>query len=196
MKVIAINILNSYGEFAISPEFLQIQNDLTESIEEVVWGDEDLFKINPIRKGNGVTPIRNLFIEKLVPKGWAKEIRMSLARGINPGPIDAVKQTNFGLFAVEWETGNISSSHRALNKIAVGIIQKEIIGGFLILPVRDFSKYLTDRIGNYEELAPYFPLYENLNLEGTLGVISVSYDEVDDNSPIITKGFDGNARKL
>src|SRR5690606_30397482 len=119
-------------------------------------------------------------------------IRMALAKGMNPGPIDAVKATTAGLFAVEWETGNISSSHRALNKIAVGIIQKEIIGGFLILPVKEFSKYLTDRVGNYEELAPYFPLYENLKLEGTLGVISVSFDEVDATVPLIAKGLDGN----
>jgi hypothetical protein len=196
MKVVAINILNSHGEFAMSTEFLQIQNDLKDAINEVTWGDEKLFKINPISKGNGVTPIRNLFINKLVPKDWLKEVRMALAKGMNPGPIDAVKNTSAGLFAVEWETGNISSSHRALNKIAVGIIQKEIIGGFLILPVREFSKYLTDRVGNYEELAPYFPLYENLKLEGTLGVISITFDELDVNSPIINKGFDGNAKKL
>ncbi|MGV2451631.1 UNVERIFIED_CONTAM: hypothetical protein POZ17_15880 [Ralstonia mannitolilytica] len=196
MKVVAINILNSFGEFATSTEFLQIQNDLTDAINEVTWGDEKIFKISPVSKGNGVTPIRNLFINKLVTKKWQKEIRMALAKGMNPGPIDAVKSTSKGLFAVEWETGNISSSHRALNKIAVGIIQKEIIGGFLILPVREFSKYLTDRVGNYEELAPYFPLYENLKLEGTLGVISVSFDEVDATVPLIAKGLDGNAKKL
>lgn len=196
MKVVAINILNSFGEFATSPEFLQIQNDLINAINEVAWADDKIFKINPVPKGNGVTPIRNLFINKLVPKNWQKEIRMALAKGMNPGPIDAIKATSAGLFAVEWETGNISSSHRALNKIAVGIIQKEIIGGFLILPVREFSKYLTDRVGNYEELAPYFPLYENLKLEGTLGIISVSFDELDTTVPLIVKGLDGNAKKL
>lgn len=196
MKLVENKILVSHGDFASSPEYIEILNDLKTTIEEVTWGDKNLFKINPIRKGNGVSPIRQLFIDKLVTKGWFKEIRMSLAKGMNPGPIDAIKETKFGVFAVEWETGNISSSHRALNKIAVGVIQGQLIGGILILPNRDLGKYLTDRIGNYEELAPYFTMYENLNLEGTVGVISVTHDEIDENAPVIAKGSDGNAPKL
>lgn len=195
MKVVDVKLFVTHGEFSSSPEYIEILNDLKTAIEEVNWGDKKLFKINPVRKGNGVSPIRELFINKLIPKGWQKEVRMTLAHGMNPGPIDAVKQTKFGTFAVEWETGNISSSHRALNKIAVGIIQGQIVGGILILPIREFSKFLTDRIGNYEELAPYFPMYSNLNLEGIIGVISVCYDEVDANTPMINKGLDGNARK-
>ncbi|UAY55694.1 PDDEXK family nuclease [Arachidicoccus terrestris] len=196
MKVISINILNAHGDFASSPEFLDIQKELTDAIEEVTWGNEKEFWIKPEYKGNGVKPIRHLFIDKLTPKGWQKEIRMSFANGMNPGPIDAIRNTKFGVFAVEWETGNISSSHRALNKIAVGIIQKQIVGGFLILPVREMSRYLTDRIGNYEEIEPYFPMYENLKLEGTLGVISVSFDSLNNDSPLIPKGIDGNATKI
>ncbi|HRP37887.1 MAG TPA: hypothetical protein PLS50_08840 [Candidatus Dojkabacteria bacterium] len=121
---------------------------------------------------------------------------MSIAIGMNPGPIDAIKQTDFGDFAVEWETGNISSSHRALNKIAVGIIQGLIVGGILVLPERSLSRYLTDRIGNFEELSPYFPMYNNLNIDGVIGVISICHDEIDKNAPIIPKGSDGNALKL
>lgn len=196
MKIVEIKLFVANGDFASSPEYVEVLNDLKTSIEEVTWGDEEIFKINPIVKGNGVSPIRELFINRLTKRDWNKEVRMALAKGMNPGPIDAVKETEFGHFAVEWETGNISSSHRALNKIAVGIIQGQIIGGILILPVRAFSKYLTDRIGNFEELAPYFPMYNNLNLEGVIGVISVSHDELDESSPIIPKGSDGNAPKV
>jgi hypothetical protein len=196
MKLVEIKMLVSHGDFASSPEYKQILLDLTTTIDEIAWGDKNLFKINPIRKGNGVSPIRQLFTDKLVAKGWFKEIRMTLAKGMNPGPIDAIIETKFGVFAVEWETGNISSSHRALNKIAVGVLQGQLIGGILILPNRALGKYLTDRIGNYEELAPYFPMYENLNLEGTVGVISVTHDEIDENAPVIMKGSDGNALKL
>ncbi|NLS89760.1 hypothetical protein EYI23_17625 [Bacillus subtilis] len=32
--------------------------------------------------------------------------------------------SNNYIFAVEWETGNIASSHRALNKIATGILNQ------------------------------------------------------------------------
>ncbi|MFS3941671.1 hypothetical protein ACL9SS_09830 [Bacillus subtilis] len=41
-----------------------------------------------------------------------------------PGPIHAVKILNNDkdIFAGEWETGNIASSHRALNKITTGIL--------------------------------------------------------------------------
>ncbi|MGA1841038.1 MAG: hypothetical protein ACMUIU_10470 [bacterium] len=41
------------------------------------------------------------------------------------------------LFCVEWETGNISSSHRAINKMALGIIRDILIGGILIVPTRN-----------------------------------------------------------
>lgn len=36
-----------------------------------------------------------------------------------PGKLDAVLYTDYGPVALEWETGNISSSHRALNKMAL-----------------------------------------------------------------------------
>jgi len=83
---------------------------------------------------------------------------MSIASRVKPGPIDAVKEMPDGrYFSVEWETGNISSSHRALNKMAVGLLDGMLVGGILILPSRDMYQYLTDRIGNYAEIEPYFP---------------------------------------
>ncbi|WP_102422115.1 hypothetical protein [Bacillus amyloliquefaciens] len=39
-----------------------------------------------------------------------------------PDPIDTVKISNNDIFAVEWEMGNIASSHRALNQITTGIL--------------------------------------------------------------------------
>ena len=68
-------------------------------------------------------------------------------------------------YAVEWETGNISSSHRALNKMAIGIGDGILLGGTLVLPNRNLYNYLTDRIGNYEELLPYFPMYQVIKPE-------------------------------
>jgi hypothetical protein len=98
------------------------------------------------------------------------------------------------LFCLEWETGNISSSHRSLNKMALGIMKKILIGGVLILPTREMYQYLTDRIGNFREISPYFPLWRSLNLEeGLLLVIAIEHDAVSSQVPRIKKGTDGRA---
>lgn len=92
------------------------------------------------------------------------------------------------------ETGNISSSHRALNKMAVGILKGILVGGVLVLPTRKMYKYLTDRIGNFSEIEPYFPLWESLDVkEGYLAVIAIEHDGVSKNVPRIPKGTDGRA---
>jgi hypothetical protein len=196
LKIDRTDFFLQKGEFSISPEFSDIMKEIKHGIKLVTWHEKDRFVINPLRRGNGVTPIKNNFIHHLSSSGWLPERSMALARGMNPGPIDAIKSTRHGIFAVEWETGNISSSHRALNKIAVGILQKQIIGGILILPIKKLSQYLTDRIGNYEELAPYFPLYKALQIsEGIIGVIGVDFDDTSFDAPTIPKGKDGNAEK-
>ncbi|MBB5637271.1 hypothetical protein HDE68_003184 [Pedobacter cryoconitis] len=196
MKIATELFLIKEGVFSHSAEFLIVMNEVNEAIKCVSWNEKDKFCINPVQKGNGVVPIKNNFIKYLKDKGWKTETRMTLALGMNPGPIDAIKETSFGIFAVEWETGNISSSHRALNKIGVGILQKEIIGGLLILPTKKFSKFLTDRVGNYEEISPYFILYQSINIiDGVIGVIAVEYDDLDKEAPLIPKGKDGNAKK-
>ncbi len=196
MKLNKENFFINQGEFSKSPEFKQILKELRNAIISVSWYDNSKFIVNPTRKGNGVVPIKSNFVNSLVSNGWVAEKRMSFADGMSPGPVDVVKETKFGDFAVEWETGNISSSHRALNKIAVGILQDAIIGGILILPIKNLAQYLTDRIGNYEEIEPYFPLYENIQVQsGIIGVISIDYDGISEKSPLIPKGKDGNAAK-
>jgi hypothetical protein len=196
MKISNELFLIREGDFSQSEEFIEIITDINIGIKCVTWHDPNLFLINPVRKANGVVPIKNNFIDYLRQKGWKPEIRMSLAKGINPGAIDAIKLTSYGIFAVEWETGNISSSHRALNKIAVGIIQGQIIGGILILPMKNLAKFLTDRIGNFEELTPYFPMYQKMEInEGVIAVIGIDYDGLDNDAPLIPKGKDGNAKK-
>jgi len=196
MKIVNETFLIREGKFAESQEFAQIMTEISDAVSKVTWHSKEEFIINPTKKGNGVVPIKLDFIKTLLEYKWVGEYRMALANGMKPGPLDAVKETSFGKFAVEWETGNISSSHRALNKIAVGIIQGQIIGGILILPVRELSTYLTDRIGNYEEIAPYFVLYQNLQIsEGVIGAISIVHDNLSSDSPLIPKGNDGNAIK-
>lgn len=98
------------------------------------------------------------------------------------------------LFALEWETGNISSTHRALNKMTLGLLKGLLIGGVLIVPTRAMYKYLTDRVGNYPEIEPYFPLGRALRIdEGLLAVFAIEHDAVSKSAPRIPKGTDGRA---
>lgn len=111
---------------------------------------------------------------------------------MSPGPIDAVKWVGNLPFALEWETGNISSSHRAVNKIALGMLERVLAGGILILPSREMYKYLTDRVGNYQELKPYFNIWKNFNIkDGFLAIMEIEHDNTDSSVPLVPKGTDG-----
>ena len=196
MRIIRTQYFTESQVFFQGEEFAAIQSELETAIRAVSWYEDNRFIINPVRKANGVNPIKRNFIYHLESKGWLAEEKLSLIEGMSPGPIDAVKRTSQGIFAVEWETGNISSSHRALNKIALGIIQKQLIGGILVLPTRNLSRFLTDRVGNYEEIAPYFAMYRAMDIKnGIMGVIAVDYDDTSELAPLIPKGKDGNADK-
>lgn len=60
--------------------------------------------------------------------------------------------------AIEWETGNISSSHRSMNKLGIALMGGVIQIGVLIVPSRDLYDHLTDRIGNIGELSGYLSM--------------------------------------
>jgi hypothetical protein len=110
------------------------------------------------------------------------------------GAFDAATEVGDKFFAVEWETGNISSTHRSLNKMALGLINDVLIGAVLILPTRALYRYLTDRVGSYEEIEPYFPLWRSIAVSsGFLGVMAIEHDTTDINSPRIPKGTNGRA---
>lgn len=225
--------------FFQSEEHAKIEQDIRDAIAAIRWpANGSQFLINPTRKGNGVKPIKSAFIEVLKRRGWRTEERLRVLSGVGPGPVDAVYELSDGsYFLVEWETGNISSSHRAINKILVAMLMREladgrnkdnerlrellsrledidpalakalqeqgsieeplpprIAGGALVLPTRELYKYLTDRVGNYEELQPYFPLFASIPLTGSvLSVYAVEHDGVDETVPLLRKGTDGRA---
>jgi hypothetical protein len=55
-------------------------------------------------------------------------------------------------------------------------------------------RYLTDRVGNYAEIEPYFDLWRALTVkDGLLAVIAVEHDAVSVSAPRIPKGTDGRA---
>ncbi|HEY1172500.1 MAG TPA: restriction endonuclease [Verrucomicrobiae bacterium] len=183
--------------------FQSICREVEIAIESVIHpAGTSTFRINPVRQGNGVIPIKQNFVKCLKEKyGWELESRLEISSsGKNAGKIDAVKAIpgTGKYFAVEWETGNISSSHRALNKIALGIISGKLVGGALIVPSRKLYEYLTDRIGNYAEMEPYFPVWGNLKVKGEciISVFEIEHDSEDSSLPLISKGKDGMARGL
>jgi hypothetical protein len=188
------------GGFSKTSEFSLIKNSIETAIKMVVHPPgSSQFTIYPQSgkrrgEGNGVKPIKNEFINHLVSLGWIPEgTHHTIVNG--PGPFDASYPVKDKYFVVEWETGNISSSHRAVNKMALGILNEELIGGILILPTRELYRYLTDRIGNYPELEPYFPLWECIPiLNGFLGVIAIEHDATSLFVPRIPKGTDGRAQ--
>ena len=98
-------------------------------------------------------------------------------------------------FAVEWETGNVSSSHRAINRIGLGMKLGYLSGGVLVVPSASLAKYLTDRIGNSPELLPYHPLWEQWTFQefGYFGIVTVEHDAESRNVRKIPKGKDGRA---
>lgn len=125
--------------------------------------------------------------------GWRLETPIRYATK-SPGKVDATKVIDDYLFALEWETGNISSSHRAVNKLVLGLLRGVFLGAALVLPSRKLYPYLTDRIGNYEELEPYFDVWRAVRIqEGFLAIFVIEHDQVDTSVPRITKGTDGRA---
>lgn len=200
MKLIHEEYLINSGEFPTSSEWKNIYNDLYSSIRAVDWPPgSGTFSIYPESgkfrgKGNGVKPIKDRFIEYLTKKGWRPELALNFQEGFQTGRMDAVKETDYGHFVVEWETGNISSSHRSLNKMALGLLKGKLIGGALVVPSRALYHYLTDRIGNFNELLPYVDLWKNVKCRnGILVIFVVEFDFLDEKVPRIPKGTSGRA---
>lgn len=198
MKIIRLEPLIERGSFPLTEEFKQIETEVRVAVDEVKWptGSDRFTLNNHSKQCNGVTPIKTSCVDYLVSVGWKREQRMKITSKTQPGNIDVIKELSDGrYFALEWETGNISSSHRALNKMAIGMIDSILAGGILILPSRAMYYWLTDRIGNYSELEPYFRVWKSIQSirDGYLGVLEVEHDDLSPDVPRIAKGTDGRA---
>lgn len=174
---------------------------------------------------NGVLPIKNQFFEGMANAGWKTEQMVSLDtylksnREILPlitfpdltpltedlntsvGDFDFAYRTASGFRTViEWETGNVSSSHRSLNKMCLALMANLMDAGVLIVPSRALYPNLTDRIGNWREICPYLALLQvagnsPMMAKGLLVVTVVEHDEIvrDDSIPYIKQGIDGRS---
>lgn len=165
-------------------EFGKVNQDIHTSILKVHWPhNSGSFAIHPGKHINGVNPIKTPCIDFLVEQGWTTEsLPVPRPSFLHVGDFDALINVQGRYFAFEWETGNISSSHRSVNKILYALFNKTISGAFLVLPSRELAKHLTDRIGNFEELSTYFPFFreivKHLNLDDdfVFDIFGVTYD--------------------
>lgn len=191
-------ILISKGSFPQTNDFKRIQQDIDNAIIGIQNPEgSGKFYLFDEKKRNGVVPIKIAFIEKLNALGW-KDESIEDNKELKKRRIDtSLKLSNNKFFGVEWETGNISSSHRALNRLTKGIMDGVLSGGFLVLPSRKMYNYLTDRVGNYQELEQYFDVWRavgNTLDDAILGIVEIEHDGVSRDIPPFRKGTDGRAK--
>lgn len=168
---------------------------------------------------NGVGYLRRRFLDHIVrTEGWHPEGGVDLGEALPPsvGLYPSMEQhhepvtSEFGGFdlvttapsgtrvAIEWETGNISSSHRSMNKLAIALESGIVGAGVLIVPSRALYEHLTDRIGNIGELSGYLRMWQSLGRSvecGLLAVTVVEHDRLTDDEHIsyLAVGNDGRA---
>jgi hypothetical protein len=200
MKIVGVEVLQSCGRYASSREWRITRKMLHDAVKRVSWPPGSRrFTIYPESgkksgEGNGVKPIKNELMLELQERGWKLEERLAVPTLKRMGKLDAVLYTSYGPVALEWETGNISSSHRALNKMALGMLRGVLTCGILIVPSRKLYKFLTDRVGNIAELEPYLELWRSIPCtEGVLEVVVIEHDAESIKVPKIPKGTDGRA---
>ena len=140
-------------------------------------------------------PIKNEFITELRRLKWTIEGRAKNRIGQDLGAFDALLPGPEGPIVVEWETGNISSSHRSMNKLTMLVSDRIVAAGTLVVPSRRLYAYLTDRIGNYQELEPYLKLWKCVPCKsGVLEVVVIEQDAESRDVPKIPKGSAGRAK--
>lgn len=171
---------------------------------------------------NGVNYLRSYFLDLMLQhEGWVAEGDMDLSHNRSQSPVILYPSlgeycepvtSDFGGFdfgttapngtkvAIEWETGNISSSHRSMNKLAIALGKGVVEVGVLIVPSRALYSHLTDRIGNIGELSGYLAMWQSLKSSvgrGLLAVTVVEHDELTQNPalPYLKVGNDGRARE-
>jgi hypothetical protein len=171
---------------------------------------------------NGVVYLKRRFFSHMVNvENWHPEAPLDLGKGrVAPDLLSFPDMqrhrepitSDFGGFdfltigrtgtrvAIEWETGNISSSHRSMNKLAIALATGLIQVGVLIVPSRSLYEHLTDRIGNIGELSGYLSMWKNLEGRvgrGLLAITVVEHDFLTDNPSFsyLPVGNDGRARE-
>lgn len=150
---------------------------------------------NTEKNCNGVVPLKEPCYRMLEETyGWYREKPLDILSE-KGGPIDVYKSFSDGdgffNVGIEFETGNISSAHRSMNKLHLGIHNKELHLAVLMMPMHRLSYYLTDRVSNYEELRPYFSLVSGVPFI----IIGFDVENYSLDVPGLAKGRDGMSNR-
>jgi Restriction endonuclease BamHI len=201
VKIVHVETILSCGSYAASENWAETRAAIHAAVKRCAWPPgSKKFTIYPQSgkkrgEGNGVVPIRAEFIKKLRKLKWTIEGAAKNHLGQELGDFDAILLGPEGPIVVEWETGNISSSHRSMNKLTMLVSNGIIAAGTLVVPSRKLYVYLTDRIGNYKELEPYLKLWKSVPCKsGVLEIVVIEQDAESYDVPKIPKGSDGRAK--
>jgi len=183
MKIVHVETILSCGTYAKSAHWRETREAIHKAVRKCAWPPgSKLFTIYPQSgkkrgEGNGVVPIRSEFIKELRKLEWTIEGKAKNLLNQQLGDFDAVLSGPGSPVVVEWETGNISSSHRSMNKLTMLVADGIIAAGVLVVPSRKLYVYLTDRIGNYQELEPYLKLWKSVPCKaGVLEIVVIEQD--------------------
>ena len=140
MKLVEFHDILNPQRFLTSKPLLKAWADVQAAIRATDWPHgTGTFTIFPEKHANGVDPIKTPCLKKLDDLGWKTEKLPTIKEGIlTCGDLDALLDTSEGQVAFEWETGNISSSHRAINKLLLTSQVGDLLGEFF-----GRSKFLT-----------------------------------------------------
>jgi hypothetical protein len=201
LKIVNVITLQNCGTYAASRHWKKTRKQIHDAVKKCEWPiGSGSFTIHPQSgkkrgEGNGVLPIRNEFVKFLKVNGWAIEGPSKNALDQALGDFDAVLPGPEKPIVVEWETGNISSSHRSMNKLTMLVSGGIISAGVLAVPSRKLYVYLTDRIGNIKELEPYFGLWKSVPCKsGVLEIVVFEHDAESTRVRKIPKTTAGRAR--
>lgn len=227
MRWLRTLILFDQGGVLASEDWKHVHESYVRSISSIDHpeGTGTLTLRRKVRHGtqwtrNGVNYLRSRFLRHVTSvEGWQPEGMVDLDRDRKQEPLllypslEVYREpitSDFGGFdfistgptglkvAIEWETGNISSSHRSMNKLAIALERGIIQIGVLILPSRLLYEHLTDRIGNISELSGYLSMWEGLKAnvsQGLLVITVVEHDALTDDPkvPFLPAGKDGRS---
>src|SRR5712692_74057 len=125
MKIEHVETVLHCGAYARSRHWSKTRRSIHAAVKKCAWPPgSDKFTIYPQSgkkrgEGNGVGPIKTEFVNQLKMCGWAIEGRAKNLLGEALGNFDAVLAGPKKPIVAEWETGNISSSHRSMNKMTM-----------------------------------------------------------------------------
>jgi len=200
VKIIDVVTLQNCGTYATSEHWKKTKEQIHEAVKSCEWpvgsGSFTIYPESGKKRGmgNGVIPIKSEFVRRLKADGWMIEGRSKNALDQRLGDYDAVLPGPEKPIVAEWETGNISSSHRSMNKLTMLVSTGVISAGVMVVPSRKMYVYLTDRIGNIKELEPYFGLWKSVPCKsGVLEIIVIEQDAESTSVPKIPKITAGRA---